>query len=96
MSWVRYRIRHFLQQRGFMTTAPLRVGIIGSGIGRSHAEGYATQSRVTIAAIAGLDERSKTFAASYNARHYGEYAELLAQPDIDAVSVCALNGCMPK
>lgn len=74
-----------------MQAAPLRVGIIGAGIGRSHAEGYAKQARVTIAAIAGLDDRSKTLAAQYGARTYGDYTELLAQPDIDAVSVCVPN-----
>lgn len=75
-----------------MSNIPLRVGIIGAGIGKSHAEGYAKQSRVQIAAIAGLDARVQTLAATYGARTYGEYAELLAQPDIDAVSICVPNG----
>jgi len=75
-----------------MSNTPLRVGIIGAGIGKSHAEGYAKQSRVQIAAIAGLDARVQTLAATYGARTYGEYAELLAQPDIDAVSICVPNG----
>jgi predicted dehydrogenase len=87
-----YRVRRFLQQRGYMTTAQLRVGIIGAGIGKSHAEGYAKQSRVQITAIAGLDDRVKTLAGTYGARTYGDYTELLAQPDIDAVSVCVPNG----
>jgi predicted dehydrogenase len=75
-----------------MSNTPLRVGIIGAGIGKSHAEGYAKQSRVQIAAIAGLDARVQTLADTYGARTYGEYAELLAQPDIDAVSICVPNG----
>jgi predicted dehydrogenase len=75
-----------------MSNTPLRVGIIGAGIGKSHAEGYAKQSRVQIAAIAGLDARVQTLAGTYGARTYGEYAELLAQPDIDAVSICVPNG----
>ena len=75
-----------------MEPAQLRVGIIGAGIGRSHAEGYAKQHRVQIAAIAGLDDRVKTLADKYGARTYGDYTELLAQPDIDAVSICVPNG----
>jgi predicted dehydrogenase len=92
MSVLLYRVRQFMRNRGIMSNASLRVGIIGAGIGKSHAEGYAKQSRVTIAAIAGLDERVKTLAATYGARTYGDYSELLAQPDIDAVSVCVPNG----
>lgn len=76
-----------------MSETKLRVGVIGAGVGRAHAEGYAAHPRVELAAIAGLDdERVRALAAKHQvARTYREYAEMLAQPDIDAVSVCVPN-----
>jgi predicted dehydrogenase len=72
----------------------LRVGIIGAGVGRAHAEGYAAlPDRVDLAAIAGLDtERVLALAAKYGVKQtYREYQDLLASPDIDAVSIAVPN-----
>ncbi|GAB4122598.1 MAG: Gfo/Idh/MocA family oxidoreductase [Roseiflexaceae bacterium] len=72
----------------------LRVGIIGAGVGRAHAEGYAAlPERVELAAIAGLDtERVLALAAKYGVQQtYREYQDLLASPDIDAVSIAVPN-----
>ena len=74
-------------------TQKLRVGIIGAGVGRAHAEGYAALPRVELAAIAGLDDaRVQELATKYHVpRTYREYTDLLAQPDIDAVSIAVPN-----
>lgn len=74
-------------------TQKLRVGIIGAGVGRAHAEGYAALPRVELAAIAGLDDaRVQELAAKYHVpRTYREYTDLLVQPDIDAVSIAVPN-----
>lgn len=72
----------------------LRVGIIGAGVGRAHAEGYAALAdRVEIAAIAGLDdERVLRLAAKYQVpQTFREYTDMLAQADIDAVSIAVPN-----
>jgi predicted dehydrogenase len=71
----------------------LRVGIIGAGVGRAHAEGYAALPRVELAAIAGLDdERVQALAARFGVpQTFREYADMLAQPDIDAVSIAVPN-----
>jgi predicted dehydrogenase len=76
-----------------MTSEKLRVGIIGAGVGRAHAEGYAASPRVEIAGIAGLDdERVKALAARFGVPHtYREYADMLAVPEIDAVSIAVPN-----
>ncbi len=71
----------------------LRVGIIGAGVGKAHAEGYAALPRVELRAIAGLDtERVQALAAAFNVPiTYADYTEMLAQPDIDAVSIAVPN-----
>jgi predicted dehydrogenase len=76
-----------------MSSDRLRVGVIGAGIGMFHAQAYAALPNVELAAIAGLDtERVVALAARHGVgRTYRDYAELLAQPDIDAVSVCVPN-----
>ena len=76
-----------------MSSDRLRVGVIGAGIGMFHAQAYAALPNVELAAIAGLDtERVVALAARHGVgRTYRDYGELLAQPDIDAVSVCVPN-----
>lgn len=67
----------------------VRVGVIGCGAGMFHLRGYSKDPRVKIVALAGLDtERCLRLAREYNIpRIHGEYQELLAEADIDAVSV---------
>ncbi len=71
----------------------LRVGVIGAGIGELHLAAYRKLPRVEIAALAGLDdERVRRVAAEQGVpQTFREYADLLAAPGIDAVSVCLPN-----
>lgn len=71
----------------------LRVGIIGCGIGVFHLEGYEKDPRVEVVALAGLDtDRCIALQNRFGVpRRYGEYQELLAEPDIDAVSIAVPN-----
>ncbi len=72
----------------------LRVGVIGCGVGRAHLMSYATlPDDVEVVALAGMDEdRCRRLAAEFNIpRLFSDYRELLAQPDIEAVSVCTPN-----
>ena len=72
---------------------PIRVGIIGAGnISRNHVEGY-LDSGANVVAIAdpnqvALDTRSREWGVN---RAFTDYQDLLDQPDIDAVSICAPN-----
>jgi predicted dehydrogenase len=74
-------------------TVPLRVGVIGAGVGEMHLAGYSKLPRVEIAALAGLDDdRVRRVAAEYRVpQTFREYTDLLAAPNIDAVSVCLPN-----
>jgi predicted dehydrogenase len=76
-----------------MSNQRLRVGVIGAGIGAIHLAAYAQLPDVEIVALAGLDDdRVRRVAAEYNVpRSYREYEQLLAAPDIDAVSICLPN-----
>jgi predicted dehydrogenase len=71
----------------------LRVGIIGCGAGVFHLEGYAEDPRAEIVALAGLDtDRCQKLAAQFNVPSiYGDYQELLAREDIQAVSLAVPN-----
>ena len=71
----------------------LRVGVIGCGAGIFHLRGYSVDPRVRVVALAGLDtERCQRLARDYEIpRIYTDYQELLADTDIDAVSVVVPN-----
>ncbi len=71
----------------------IRVGVIGCGAGIFHLEGYNADPRVKIVALAGLDtDRCERLAKQFDVpRIYSEYQELLADDDIDAVSVVVPN-----
>ncbi len=71
----------------------VRVGIIGCGIGTFHAHGYARLPNAELVALADLDParcRRITEAIPVS-RVYTSYEELLAQDDIDAVSIALPN-----
>ena len=72
---------------------PLRVGVIGTGVGNLHLGAYQRTPGVEIHALAGLDEaRVRELAAEYRIPHTApDYAPLLADPAIDAVSICVPN-----
>src|SRR5437879_94642 len=69
----------------------LAVGLIGAGgIARSHVNGYRQQPGVRVVALCGTGaERGRRLATEVGAAYYTDYRELLAQPDVQAVSVCS-------
>ena len=76
-----------------MSTEHLRVGVIGAGVGALHLAAYKQIPEVEIVALAGLDDdRVKRVAAEYGVpQTYREYEQMLAAPNVDAVSVCLPN-----
>lgn len=72
----------------------LTVGIIGCGkIAQvRHLPEYAAHAGVRIAALYDLNQaRASALAAQYGAKAYPTYQAMLAEPTIDAVSVCTAN-----
>ncbi|HEV8606206.1 MAG TPA: Gfo/Idh/MocA family oxidoreductase [Tepidisphaeraceae bacterium] len=72
----------------------IRVGIIGCGWpGSAHARGYLTASGFKIAAVADLipDRRKKLMAEFSVQREYSDAKDLLADKELDAVSICLPN-----
>jgi predicted dehydrogenase len=71
-----------------------RVGIAGAGWpGQAHARAYAAAGGFRIAAIADLipQRRSALVTELKIPREFSDAAELIASPDIDAVSICLPN-----
>ncbi|WP_054711131.1 Gfo/Idh/MocA family oxidoreductase [Bacillus sp. JCM 19041] len=72
----------------------VRIGVIGAGsISDMHLKSYAASDEAKLIAICDLnEERAKEKAALYGAkRTYINYEDLLADPEIDAVSICTWN-----
>lgn len=73
----------------------LKVGIIGTGwISHNHMNGYNKSGKAEIVAVADLnDKAAKEFISKYglNAKYYSNYKDLLENPDVQAVSICAPN-----
>lgn len=72
----------------------LKVGLIGNGsISECHLQAYALNPKVELVAICDLQEdRARESARKYNIPHiYTDYRELLANPDVQAVSICTWN-----
>ncbi|NQX11731.1 Gfo/Idh/MocA family oxidoreductase [Microbacteriaceae bacterium VKM Ac-2855] len=77
-----------------MSGGTLGIGIIGGGtIAEFHLLAYAKNPDVEIIAICDIDpERAVARAAQFGAkRSYTSVEELLADPEIDAVSICTRN-----
>src|SRR3954453_3070895 len=72
----------------------VRAGIIGGGWpGQQHAKGYAAAGGYKVAAIADLipSRREKFLTEHPGAKQYADANDLLADKEIDAVSVCLPN-----
>lgn len=73
---------------------PLRIGVIGTGsISEMHLNAYAANPDAKIVAICDVNgRRAQDVADRYGAdKIFTDYRELLADPGIDAVSVCTWN-----
>lgn len=71
-----------------------RVGIIGTGIGRLHAQGYGKcNGKAEIVAVCDVDERrARRFADEFGISNvFTDYNEMIKMDGIDAVSVCTPN-----
>ncbi|WP_245947601.1 Gfo/Idh/MocA family protein [Bacillus taeanensis] len=72
----------------------LKIGVIGCGSIAQHRHllEYAVNDAVEIAAVCDIvQERAEEIAEKYGAKAYTSYEELLANKEIDAVSVCTPN-----
>jgi predicted dehydrogenase len=66
------------------------IGIIGGGgIARAHAQAYRNLRDCRVVAVAEVDEaRGRAFAAEFGVPWVPDWADVLARPDVDAVSIC--------
>jgi len=71
----------------------LKAGIIGTGMGRLHMEGYAKDPRVEIVAICDLNrQEAEEFAKKYGAKYvFTDYKKILEVEEIDLVSIAVPN-----
>jgi len=77
-----------------MSRSPLKVGVVGAGIGRHHLAGYrALPDDVEVVALCDTNEaRLNEIGSMYNVpRYFTDYNELFASGEIEAVSVCLPN-----
>ena len=72
------------------TKKPLNVGVIGVNLGKGHCEAYNQNPDAKLLAICDSDKEWLDYCKEkYNVPIiYTDYKELLANPDIDAVSIC--------
>ena len=65
-------------------------GLIGCGrVAPRHAQSYGQGRETRLVAVADIrSDRAQRFAEEYRADPYVNYHDLLARPDIDAVSIC--------
>ncbi|MDF2671700.1 MAG: gfo/Idh/MocA family oxidoreductase [Paenibacillus sp.] len=72
----------------------VRIGVVGAGsISESHLNAYKNNKEVELVAICDLNEdRAKAKAEKFGIpNYYTDYHELLANPDVDAISICTWN-----
>jgi len=72
----------------------LKIGVIGCGsiAQHRHLQEYSWNKAVEIVAVCDInEERAIEIGKEYSAKAYTDYKELLADKDIDAVSVCTPN-----
>ncbi len=76
-----------------MAKKKLRVGVVGTGFGRYHMEGYSQLEDVDLHAVCDLNLReARQFAEQYGAAHvFEDYREMNAMDELDAVSLAVPN-----
>ena len=76
-----------------MSDKEVRIGVIGTGMGRLHMQAYSEVPGARITAICDLNEpEAQSFAQKYGAPHtYTDYRDLFASGEIDAVSIAIPN-----
>ncbi|MHB0877462.1 MAG: Gfo/Idh/MocA family protein [Anaerolineae bacterium] len=76
-----------------MSDKEVRIGVIGTGMGRLHMQAYSEVPGVRIVAICDLNEpEAQSFAGKYNAqRTFCDYRDLFAMDGLDAVSIAIPN-----
>lgn len=76
-----------------MTKKNLRAGVIGLGVGEQHAVEYYRTDGVELVAVADTNsERARRVAERFGlTRHYGDWRQLVDDPEIDVVSICSYD-----
>ena len=71
----------------------IRVGVVGTGMGRYHMEAFAKQPNVELVAICDLNEpEAWQFAKQYGVtKVFADYREMFSLPELDAVSIATPN-----
>jgi len=71
----------------------LRVGVVGTGMGRYHMENFARQENVELIAICDINlPEARAFARQYGVtKVFEDYREMFAMPELDAVSIATPN-----
>ena len=72
----------------------VRFGLIGCGrVAPRHAQSLIQLPETQIVSVADIrEDRARRFSAEYGAQAYTDYHDMLARPDIDAVTVCVPSG----
>lgn len=76
-----------------MIERKLRAGIIGLGVGQSHAKGYLSSPDSELVAVCDANEtRLNEYATLWNvAGKYTDFHQMLQEADLDVVSICLPN-----
>ncbi|HMQ55600.1 MAG TPA: Gfo/Idh/MocA family oxidoreductase, partial [Anaerolineae bacterium] len=75
------------------TSSPLKVGVVGAGVGRMHLRAYQALENVEVVALCDVDETRLTqvgdlFNITYR---YTDYKTMFEAGMIEAVSICLPN-----
>ncbi len=76
-----------------MAVKSLRMGVVGTGFGRYHMEGYSKLEGVEVHAVCDLNlEEAHFFANQYGAKHvFKDYREMFSMDELDGVSIATPN-----
>lgn len=83
--------------QGQQATKPVRVGVVGLGMGSVHLRTYAKMPGVRVVALAGQEEeRLAELGKTYEVPNlYRDYEDMLKRDDLDAISICVPNALHP-
>ncbi|MGQ9554129.1 MAG: Gfo/Idh/MocA family protein [Anaerolineae bacterium] len=76
-----------------MADKEVRVGVVGTGMGRLHMQAYSELPGVRLVAVCDLNEpEARFFAEKYGAKHvFSDYREMFTLEGLDAVSIAVPN-----